>query len=188
MKDVAFMTDIVVVSWPAEAAKAVALAEAGTFRLLLVDPEADPPVLEDARADWLRMPADERDVAARVLSLTRRRDAEAETPHVDQAGRLFYGGRWVALSPVESRLASALGQQCGVIVAAEELIDRVWPHGEEGPSSGSPSAPPVALRVHLARLRKRVEPLGLEVRAVHSGLVMLMQPRGRALMPRRASP
>lgn len=162
--------DVVVLRWPAEASTADALAATGALRLLLVDPDADPPIVDDGRADWIRLPADERDVAARVVGLmTRRSRSDAETPFVDRADRLFYGGQWVALSPIEARLAATLGRTFGAIVSPEELIQQAWPNGHDPASAVTPST----LRVHLTRLRRRIGPLGLAIRGVRGkGLAM----------------
>ena len=164
--------DVVVLRWPAEASTAEALAATGALRLLLVDPDADPPIVDDGRADWIRLPADERDVAARVVGLmTRHSRSDAETPFVDRSDRLFYGGQWVALSPIEARLAATLGRTFGAIVSPDELIQQAWPNGRDPASAVTPT--PSTLRVHLTRLRRRIEPLGLAIRGVRGkGLAM----------------
>jgi len=165
------IADVVVLRWPGEAGRDAELAHRGALRLLLVEPEADAPVMHDSRADWVRLPCDERDIAARVLGLARRHTIHVEVPRVDGAGRLLYDGQWVALSPIEARLASVLGRQFGAVVTPNELIDQAWPETQ----SATP-ATDGALRVHLSRLRKRVAEVGLEVRGVRNrGIVM--QPR-----------
>jgi len=156
--------NVVVLQWPSQAAAVAELVAAGTARLLLVDPDADPPVSVDWLEDWVRLPADERDVAARMLSLTRRLDPAPERPYVDDVGRLFYNGAWTALSPIEARLANALADRFDALVDEREL-DRVgWPAENREGSTRTVNA----LRVHLTRLRRRLAPLGLEVRAVRS--------------------
>jgi hypothetical protein len=166
------LADVTVLRWPSEAGRAESLASSQSLRLLLVEPEVEPPVLDDVRADWIRLPAEERDVAARVIGLVRRNATQADVPRVDDTDRLIYRSQWVALSPIEARLASILGQQFRDIVTSSELMARAWPgvDPDAGPSES-------ALRVHITRLRKRLAHMGLEVRSVRKqGFVM--QPGG----------
>jgi DNA-binding winged helix-turn-helix (wHTH) protein len=154
---------VAVLHWPAQAGEVAALAEQGRPRLLLVSPDADPPVSDDWREEWIRMPADERDVAARVLRLTGRVDRQPAL-RLDDSGRLIVGDRWVALSPIESRLAGALLEHYGEVVSDAELVERGWP--DDGPADRKRGTG--ALRVHVTRLRRRVAPLALEIRAVRA--------------------
>jgi hypothetical protein len=62
---------VALVPWPSEAADAAELADAGRPRLLLVAREADPPDVSDELEDWIRVPADERDVEVRARRLAR---------------------------------------------------------------------------------------------------------------------
>jgi DNA-binding response OmpR family regulator len=165
---------VVLVNWPEHADQVTALAQAGLPRLLLVATDADPPASVDESEDWVRLPADERDIAARVLRLTSRAaPAAPDPPRLDANGRLFYAGRWVALSPIEARMASALVERFGTVVREEELGERGWPEGTWGDGARSAGA----LRVHLTRLRQRLAPLGLEVARVRmQGLVLQRRP------------
>jgi DNA-binding response OmpR family regulator len=163
---------VALVNWPEHADQVAALARAGLPRLLLVAPDADPPTSVDAIEDWVRLPADERDVAARVLRLRSRGETSAEElPTVDGSGRLLYAGTWVALSPIEARIASALTERFRAVVSEEELGRRGWP-AERWPAG--------ALRVHLTRLRQRLAPLGLEIARVRMQGLVLQDRRGAA--------
>jgi DNA-binding response OmpR family regulator len=164
--------DVAVLHWPAQAQEAEVLAADGRPRLLLVAADADPPVVPDPLCEWVRLPADERDVAARILSLTRRLAPAPERPRVDPTGRLLFGKAWVALSPTEARLAAVLAENYETVVPESELGRRGWPAGTWGAN---------ALRVHLTRLRQRLAPLGLEVRAVRTqGFILQASPAGTA--------
>ncbi len=132
---------------------------AGKPRLLLVEPDADPPITTDPYEDWVRLPAHERDIAARVLGLSGR--LSPPKPLVDENNRLLFSGQWVALSPIEARMAAVLVEQFGTVVSTQEICDRGW-EGICEPDKPSETA----LRVHLTRLRKRIAPLGLELRTV----------------------
>jgi DNA-binding response OmpR family regulator len=69
---------------------------------------------------------------------------------------------------VERSLAGALTERLGAVVGREPLAQRAWP-------GGLPTRN--ALDVHMLRLRRRLEPLGLEVRTVRSRGYVL-QPTG----------
>ena len=77
-----------------------------------------------------------------------------------------HGSQWIALSPIELRLARVLVERFGEVVTSDVLADAAWPG--EGLNEG-------ALRVHLTRLRRRLRPLGLEVQNVR-GRGYLMEP------------
>jgi hypothetical protein len=47
--------------------------------LLLVDGAADPPEHWDRLTDWIRLPADERDIEARLITLRRRLNDRANS-------------------------------------------------------------------------------------------------------------
>jgi len=64
--------DVVLVLWPDEAPQLPRLATAGIPRLLLVAPDASPPADGDCLQDWIRLPAADGDVRARVVALERR--------------------------------------------------------------------------------------------------------------------
>ena len=150
--------EIVVLRWPAEEATRERLAAQGRARLLLVAPDADPPEALDCQEDWVRLPADDSDVAARLRALEIRAGRHQPRPETDERGRLRYRGSWVALSPIEERLVHALAARFGDVVSRAELLASGWP--------GNGEASDAALRVHLTRLRKELEPLGLEIATV----------------------
>jgi hypothetical protein len=153
------MSDVVVLRWPQEEPDRERLAEEGRPRLLLLEPDVDPPDGGDCSEDWIRLPADDRDVAARLAALSARAARHRPVPHADDQGRLLHRGRWVALSPIEHRLVRELAIHFGTVVTGDQLARAAWPNG--GASRG-------ALRIHLSRLRRRIDPLGLEIGTVRS--------------------
>ena len=164
--------DVVVLAWPEQAAEAERLRGMGVPRLLLVSADGDPPRGIDHLADWVRVPATEQEVAARVVALMRRAAdpslAEGEKPTVDQHGRIVYRECWSALSPTETRLAKLLSDRFLEVVTEAELRECAWP------SDTTIDIPkPNALRVHLHRMRQRVGVLGLEVVSVRGEGVVL---------------
>ena len=77
---------VAVLEWPEQADEAEALGAWGAPRLLLVAPEAEPPVDWDLSSDWLRRPADSRDVMARVETLQRRSEGLEGPVRLDPDG------------------------------------------------------------------------------------------------------
>lgn len=150
--------DVVLLRWPEETDRLGELRELGVPRLLLVAPEADPPPIVDPLEDWIRLPAEDRDMRARATTLATRAPATT-LPVMDDDGLLRFDGRWIALSPVERTLAVTLMERFGAVVGRDVLAKRVWP-------SGAPTRN--ALDVHMLRLRRRIADLGLEVRTVRA--------------------
>jgi DNA-binding response OmpR family regulator len=145
------------VRWPEEGELLARLRAEGTPRLLLVRPPAPAPEVIECEEDWVRLPADDGDVRARVLALAARSSRHRPGPQVGGDGRLRYGAHWIALSPIEHRLARVLAECFGEVVNIELLAGAAWP--SEGINEG-------ALRVHLTRLRRRLRSRGLEIQNV----------------------
>lgn len=154
------------VRWPEEHELLERLRAEGTPRLLLVRPPAPAPEVMECEEDWVRLPADDGDVRARVLALAARSSRHRPGPMVGGDGRLRYGTHWIALSPIEHRLARVLAERFGEVVDSHALAEAAWP--DEGINEG-------ALRVHLTRLRRRLRSLGLEIQNVR-GRGYLIEP------------
>jgi DNA-binding response OmpR family regulator len=165
--------DVVLVRWPEEDARLQQLRANGAPRLLLLNGESAPPELTDCLEDWIRLPADDQDVRARVAALSSRAATEAGAPQVDGDGLLRNRRSWVALSPVEAALAATLVDRFGAVVGRDTLARRAWPNG--APTRN-------ALDVHMLRLRRRIASLGIEIRTVRSRgyLMQTAQPRADA--------
>lgn len=147
--------------WPAEGTRRDELRRAGRPRILLIEDGVAPPIPspEDLE-DWIRLPADDTDLQARVEGLQRRCDALVGTaPALDGDGVLRVGDRWVSLPPVEARLTAALLDRFGAVVSRDALAHAGWPSGAPGRN---------ALDVHMLRLRRRLSPLALAIRTVRS--------------------
>ena len=149
--------DVVLLRWPEESVRRTELELVARPRLLLVEPNEPPPDCTDPLEDWIRMPADDRDVRARVRALVER--AGVERPQLDDDGLLWFRGRWVSLSPVERALVDALLERFGAVTGRDALRKRAWPEGL--PTRN-------ALDVHMVRLRRRIAELSLEIRTVRS--------------------
>ena len=154
--------------WPEEEARRSRISEAGEPRLLLVPDGQEPPPVSDCLEDWIRVPAAENEVKARVDALAVRSQAHTTNGHngpvptgpvLDDFGVLRVDGSWVALPPLEARLAQALLERLGAVTSRELLIRAGWPTGTPGRN---------ALDVHVLRLRRRLTGVGLVIRTVRS--------------------
>jgi hypothetical protein len=155
------------VRWPSEAEQRNRLTERHIPRLLLVDDGISPPECSDCLEDWIRLPAPESDVRARIAGLENRSRAHLRAvPEIDAHGVLRFGSGWVSLPPVEARLADALVVRFGAVVGRDTLRRSVWPGSAPGRN---------VLDVHVLRLRRRLAPLGLAIRTVRSRGYMLEQ-------------
>jgi hypothetical protein len=155
------------VRWPSEAEQRSRLAERHIPRLLLLDDGIPPPECVDCLEDWIRLPAPDADVRARVQSLLARGHVHLRpVPEIDSHGVLRFGSSWVSLPPVEARLADALVVRFGAVVGRDTLRRSVWPGSAPGRN---------VLDVHVLRLRRRLAPLGLAIRTVRSRGYMLEQ-------------
>ncbi|MEO6122011.1 MAG: helix-turn-helix domain-containing protein [Acidimicrobiales bacterium] len=152
--------DVTVLRWPSEDDRRTALAAVRAPRILLVEGSAPPPDALDCLEDWVRVPASDDEMRARVATLVRRASEHvAAVPVLDDDGVLRVGSTWVSLPPVESRLATALLDRFGAVVSRDSLGRAGWPTGAPGRN---------ALDVHMLRLRRRVAPVALAIRTVRS--------------------
>ena len=164
--------------WPEEEGRRTRISKQGAPRLLLVPDGEEPPAVGDCLEDWIRIPASEDEVRARVEALSVRSLAHvangnhaepSDEPVLDDFGVLRLNGSWVALPPLEARLADALLERVGMVTSREVLIRAGWPTAPPGRN---------ALDVHVLRLRRRLQPVGLAIRTVRSrGYLMERAPR-----------
>ena len=152
--------DVALLRWPTERSRREDLAKKGAPRLLLVEDGEPAPTSTDVREDWIRVPADDLDVQARIDALASRcGPAETRGAVLEPEGVLRFNGGWVALPPVEARLMSAMLDRFGAVVSREQLAKTGWPEGAPGRN---------ALDVHVLRLRRRIADLDLSITTVRS--------------------
>lgn len=152
--------DVVLVRWPTEKERRAHLVTEREPRLLLLENGEAPPDPDDCLEDWVRVPASEDEVRARVAALSRRfRCHTCATPALDEDGVLRVGTRWVSLPPVEARLTTALLERFGAVASRDTLSRAGWPDGAPGRN---------ALDVHMLRLRRRLAAVDLAIRTVRS--------------------
>jgi Transcriptional regulatory protein, C terminal len=160
--------EVALLHWPRERDRREQLASTMRPRLLLVGTGDVPPAEGDELEDWVRLPADERDVAARMYVLSERAAASLRAIVVVDGCLLRRGGGQVELSPSEAALAQRLARTPGELVARAELAEAVWP---DGPSSEK------SLDDLAYRLRRRLPPLGLDLLAARGrGFVLSTLP------------
>lgn len=151
--------EVILLEWPAEEARRVDLRAQGVPRLLLVEDGASIPSVVDDLEDWVRMPANDLDLGARIHNLSLRADQRSTTsPELDGNGVLHVGEDWVALSPTEARVTRVLLKRRRSLVPREMLVSAGWP-------AGAPSR--TALDVLMVRLRGKLTPVGLGIRTLH---------------------
>ena len=161
---------VVLVRWPEEAEHLERLRGLGIPRLLVVAPEEHPPDDNDPLSDWIRLPASDDDLWARVRALELRTRERTEQPVLTGDGRLAHRGRWVALSPLSERLAEVLLARYGAVATFDDLRAAGWPDGEVKRD---------VLRVRLTKLRETIEPLGLQIVGVRErGYVLQARDEG----------
>ena len=164
---------VAVLRWPEEADDVEQLKAVGAPRLLLVAPDAPPPSSADCDEDWIRTPALDEDILAKVDALAARSRNHIHAPVVNGDGRLIFRGQWVPVSRDDEAIAVLFVQQFRELVPFDALL-----------TAGRPAASPRtegALRARLHKLRYRIKPLGLVISPVHGrGYVMEPTPEQRS--------
>lgn len=145
------------VKWPAERGKRDHCRSLGVPTLLLVDPGAPPPICGDPREDWVRTPVSKIDLDARVHGL-RARTAGNHLPEIDPVGVVRFDSVSVAVSPTEADLLGVLVSRFGQVVERDALAARLSDRGADSRRN--------ALNLHVMRVRRRIQPLGLTIRTV----------------------
>ncbi len=157
------LDEIELLRWPGDSARRTAAAERGTPRLLLVADGALPPRL-DPGEDWIRVPADERDVLARMQRLAAEYDRRRRPPYLEADVVLRYGGRTVVVSEGEGAVLRPLIARFGELVTWDVLRSQLWPDAEHTAR---------AMSARVFRVRARIEPIGLTIYTIRGrGLVL----------------
>jgi hypothetical protein len=155
---------VALVHWPTETAVRATLAADGLPRLLLVAADAEPPDDFDDLEDWIRLPADERDVSVRVKALGERARRVVSPPVLLDGWLLRFGGREAALPESEAAVVGRLLARWGELVSRDDLAACLRP-GRGGRAAGLDDV--------VYRLRRRLRPLGLEIHAARARGLML---------------
>jgi DNA-binding response OmpR family regulator len=149
------------VHWPRDEVLRRGLARAGIARLLLVEQDADAPTGIGVDEDWVRLPADERELWTRAERLSRLSAAlDREHPVLHEGRVLTHGAGTVVLSRSEAIAIELLLDSVGAVVPRSVLDAALWPGGP--PGSGR------ALDALIERLRRRLVGMHLCIRSVRS--------------------
>ncbi|MET0143782.1 MAG: helix-turn-helix domain-containing protein [Ilumatobacteraceae bacterium] len=149
------------VHWPRDEALRANLARAGIARLLLVEIGAQGPETVGIDEDWVRLPADEREIWTRAERLSRIASELDLEPPILRPGRILtHGPGAVVLSRKEALVVQLLLDPIGSVVTREALTDRLWPAGP--PASG------YALDALVARVRRRLATVHVCIRSVRT--------------------
>ena len=124
----------------------------------MVEEDQPAPAPLDDLEDWVRLPVSDHDLRARIDWLLHR-VATPGRPFIDEEGVLHADGGRLALTPIEARMTAALIERFGAVASREAVVRAAWPDSAPGRN---------ALDVHILRLRRRLEPLGLVVRTVRN--------------------
>lgn len=149
-------TRVELLRWPDDAAQREELAARAVPRLLLLGDGTLPPALADDE-DWMFVPADERDVWARMQRLAERAAAAGRVPRIQDGVVLAVGGRSVILSDGEAEVVRLLVDRFRRLVTWDDLRAALWP-GDGGSLRRATS--------RVSRARSRVRPLGLAIHNV----------------------
>ncbi|CAM9452166.1 unnamed protein product [Phaeothamnion confervicola] len=165
---VAVAVGVELVHWPRDQVLRDRLARAGIPRLLLVAADSDLPLSIGVDEDWVRLPADERDVWARADRLRRHTlGLQGERPLIDANRVLHRGGDTVVLSASEAIVAAALLERVGEVVARDDLSTKLASGGDQLGSH--------ALDAVVYRLRRRLSGMNLCIRAARNrGFVIFL--------------
>jgi DNA-binding response OmpR family regulator len=113
----------------------------------------------DELEDWVRMPAHDLDLSARIHNLSLRAEHRpTASPELDDSGVLRVGHARVVLSPVEARVTRVLLARRLSLAPRDTLVTAAWPAGTRGSSS---------FDVLMFRLRSKLAGVGLRIRTLH---------------------
>ncbi len=161
--------DVVILHWPEQADRIEELERLGIPRLLLVEPDSDPPMSTSCIEDWLRMPVDDASLRARLVALAAHARRHPMVPSLDEHGQLSHRGETVFLSVTDQRIAEVLVDHFGQVVSEETLLERARPDSRNDQT----------LRVNVSRLRRRVAPIGLAITCVRGHGYLMQQEIGQ---------
>ncbi|MGC4892238.1 helix-turn-helix domain-containing protein [Micromonospora sp. DT31] len=143
--------------WPHEEGKRSDYLAERIPILWVVESAYAPPQKLDPIEDWVRLPMPQADVDARVTCLMHRALNEA-VPVIGPDNVLHTRAGRLALADSEAAILAPLAENFQCVVARKALVERGW---------GQPSDQyRNALDLRILRLRRRIAPLGLEIKTV----------------------
>ena len=132
--------------------------------------------LDSGADDYMTKPFDLPEFEARVRALIRRGHATPGASMVHgrlrldvAARRLFHDGQPIEMSARELALTELLLSRQGRVVSKEQMIDQLFGFGDDVSSN--------AIEVYVHRVRRKLEPFGIEIRTVR-GMGYLLEKLG----------
>ena len=123
---------VTVLRWPEQSDERASLRHDGVPRLLVVSAGAMPPDDLDLLEDWVSAAADATEIEFRMATLEARARIEpAPAPTIDDDGVLRHGDRWIALGPIEARLA----RDDALVTTARDVAAKTLTGYREGASA-----------------------------------------------------
>jgi hypothetical protein len=144
-----------VLRWPEDSHERIAHAQREEPCVLVVVGDTPPPnttLLED----WVRAPVDPRDLTARCEAVKVR--ASCGAPPTLDDGLLIHRGAWAAIPEAQIGMMELLVDRLGQVVRKEELAEAAAASGGSDHQS--------AVKAAVARLGRRLAPVGLELKSI----------------------
>ncbi|SEG43771.1 Transcriptional regulatory protein, C terminal [Saccharopolyspora kobensis] len=145
------------VRWPAESDVREECRALHHLCLLIVEHGAPPPEQLGIYEDWVRPPIIPEDLQARVRQLADRAVVNAK-PVLDPVGILYFKDSSITLSPTQCEMLTPLISRYSQLVYRTELREILERSGSSSSSN--------ALDLHVMRLRRRLQLVGLSLRNV----------------------
>jgi DNA-binding response OmpR family regulator len=108
--------------------------------------------------DWVRLPSDEQEIAARIAGVESRCRALTSSAWIDEFDVLRLSDSWVALSPLESRLMRVLLDHERTVVRRSDLIDAAWSSADHEIAKD--------LNTPMKLLRRKAKGVGIEIHTI----------------------
>lgn len=163
-----------VLRWPAQADLRASLVTDDVPRLLLLEPDAAPPLVWDDLEDWARATATPTEIEARTTRLEGRAAASVPVPLMplpllDADGVLQAAdGRELRLDPIDTRLVHVLLERCDQVVRRDDLLAAGWP---------SSRVTDRAVDGRISKLRRRIGRVGLQITTIRGSGYLLERTR-----------
>ncbi|NLA36778.1 MAG: hypothetical protein GX868_14000, partial [Actinobacteria bacterium] len=124
-------TKVVLLRWPHDESALERLRDERRPRLLLVDPDGPTPEIADELEDWVRVPAPQQDIQARILVLEQRSHQQQSTDlEIDDDGVLTVRNDQIVLGPIAAALFRALLERDGAVISRDDLMRAGWTSGD----------------------------------------------------------
>lgn len=146
--------DVRFLRWPHEQTDGLRLIHERMPVLWIVESNVHPPECTDPLEDWVRPPLRRQDVQARVANLARRACCE-QVPTIDADNVLCIREERLPLADSEAVIMTSLVDNFQQVVPRKRLTESGWGNCSQEHRN--------ALDLRILRLRRRIEPLKLEI-------------------------